>query len=283
MRCAVLTLLLLFLGASGLLSISCAGQQTSSSIRVTVSDHNGASIPRAEVRVVGLPTLGLPAPNGTVSFKDVAPGSYQVKASYPGFRDKVVLDVVVIEGEETDLNVELEEAPPKASDYRIRETLQDPNSYAKILGEIGQPSLCSESLPEHTESYRFMWVPTFNHPVFLRVDVGPDGEATLLAHVWGGQGGYEWGKSVKTVRKLTWDEDGDMFETLADIGFWTLPSEYSRPPQVMVLDGTVWFIEGVRDGECHVVLRYASSLSELFQDQFLAKVAKIKPYYKPDR
>ena len=284
MRCGILTALAILSSAFGVLSIPCSGQETSFSIRVNVIDHQGAAIQRAEVHVVSLPALlGLPAPNGTVSFKDVPAGTYQITAKYPGFRDKTVTDVVVIEGKTTELDIELEAAPPKASDFRIYETLRDPQSYAKPLKEIGQPLLCSEPVPEHTEWYRFMWAPTFFDPVFLRVDIGPDGAATLLIHKWTKHENYEWGKSVKSVRKLTSDEEGDLFETLADMGFWTLPSEFERPPNVTMLDGTEWFIEAVKDGKCHVVLRYASPLSEVFQIQFLAKVAKLKPYYKPDR
>jgi len=82
---------------------------------------------------------------------------------------------------------------------------------------------------------------------------------------------------------MTSEEELDLFETLADIGFWTLPSEVERPPNEVVLDGTEWSIEGVKDGKCHVVTRYSSPRTELFQTQFLAKVAKLKPYYRPDR
>lgn len=122
-------------------------------------------------------------------------------------------------------------------------------------------------------------VPTFEHPVFLRVDVNSDGIATLITVVWSGDGGYEWGKSLKTERKLTSMEQGDLFAVMADIGFWTLPSAVEESPHVIVLDGTEWFIEGVKGGKCHVVTRYSSPLTRLFQDQFLANVAKVPPYY----
>lgn len=236
------------------------------------------------MRVVSLPGLiGLPTPNGTVSFKSVAPGTYQIVATYPGFRDETVSEVVVVEGKTTELNITLERAPPKASDYRIHQTLEDVHLYSKRLTDIGQPLLCSQPLPAHKEWYRFMWVPTFGHPVFLRVDVESDGAGTLLTHVWSGAGGYAWGRSVKNARKLTPEEQLDLFETLADIGFWTLPSQVERPPNAVVLDGTEWLIEGVKDGKCHVVTRYSSPLTELFETQFLAGVAKLKPYYKQDR
>jgi len=261
----------------------CVGQQ-GPSIRVTVIDDRGAAVLGAEVRVVDLPALvGIPAPNGTVSFKGVPPGNYQVSAKYPGFRDEVVDGVVVVDGKITQLSVKLEQAPPKASDFRVHQELLDAHLYSKPLKDIGQPLLCPESASDRTEWYRFMWVPTFEHPVFLRVDVDVDGTATLLTYTWNGQGGYEWGKPVRNLRKLTWEEETDLFATLADVGFWGLPAQVENPPNVIILDGTEWLIEGVRGGECHVVMRYSSALTELFAKQFLAKVAKLKPYYEPDR
>lgn len=267
------------------LAISCAGQQ-SSAIHVTVIDVSGALIPAAEVRIVGQPALfKLLDPYGSVTFMNIniAPGTYQINATCRGFKEKTVLGVVVVEGKTTDLSIELKQAPPKASDFKIHETIRNVNIYSEKFRDIGQPVLCQAPIPEHQESYRFMWVPTFEHPVFLRIDVDQDGTATLLTVVWSGQGGYEWGKPVKTVRTLTWEEENNLFATIADIGFWTLPSEVEGDPGVIVFDGTEWLIEVLKDGNCHVVTRYASPLTELFEHQFLAKVAKLKPYYVPDR
>lgn len=263
--------------------VPCTGQQ-SSSLRVAVVDDRGAAVPEAEVRVIDLPALvGIPTPKGTFSFKGVQPGTYQVSTKYPGFRDKVVAGVVVVDGKTTELTVKLERGPPKASDYRVHLELPAGHFYSKRLTDIGQPLFCPESISDRAEWYRFMWVPTFEHPVFLRIDIEPDGTATLLSYVWKGQGGYEWGKSARNLRKLTLEEESDLFATLSDIGFWGLPAQVENPPNVIVLDGTEWFIEGVRDGKCHVVTRYSSPLTELFEKQFLAKMAKLNPYYAPNR
>lgn len=285
MRRAILTAVAMFSSSIGVLSVLCAAQE-SPAVRVTVVDDQGAAILGAEVRVVSLPGLvGIPAPNGAVSFRAIAPGTYQITATRPGFRDETVSDIVVVDGKTTELNIKLKQAPPKASDFRIHQTLEKVHShlYEKPLTDIGQPLFCSQPVPEHTEWYRFMWVPTFEHPAFLRVDLDSDGVGTLLTHVWSGEGGYEWGKSTRNTRRLTSDEESDLFEALADIGFWTLPSQVERPPNVVVFDGTEWLIEGVKDGKCHIVTRYSSPLTELFQTQFLAKVAKLKPYYRPAR
>ena len=280
LRSPVLTALFTLSPCLLLVSMPSVAQQ-SSSMHVTVIDDRGAAVPAADVHIVSLPDLiGLPTPDGTFSFKNVAPGTYRVSATYPGFRDETVSDVVVVEGKTTDVKITLEQGPPKASDYRIHQNLDDVKLYSKPLSDIGQPPLCSEAVGAHNESYRFMWVPTFEHPAFLRVDIDSDGAATLLTHVWSGAGGYEWGKSVKNARKLTPEEQSDLFETLADLGFWTLPSQVDRPPNVVVLDGTEWLIEGVKDGKCHVVSRYSSPLTELVEKQFLARVARLKPYYK---
>lgn len=261
----------------------CAGQQ-SSSIRVTVVDDRGAMVARAEVRVLELPALiGIPSPNSSVLFNGVPPGTYQISAKHWGFTDKVVAGVVVDDKKTTELTVKLEQALPKASAFKFHQELLDAHLYSEPLTTLGQPLLCAESSSGGAEWYRFMWVPTFEHPVFLRVDIGPDGTGTLLSYIWNGHGGYEWGKAVRNLRKLTSQEEWDLFATLADIGFWGLPAQVENPPNEIVLDGTEWFIEGVRDGKCHVVTRYSSPLTELFEEQFLARVTKISPYYKPDR
>jgi len=267
-------------GFLGALSRPCSAQQ-GSIVRVTVVDDTNAAIPGAGLRIVGQNSLtGLAGSNGIGMFSGVAPGTYQIIATSRGFRDKTLSGVVVADGKTTELRITLELVPPKASDFQVQATYLNPGMYSQPLKEIGQPLLCQQSVPEHTERYRFIWAPTFDHPVFLQVDFDEDGAATLLMAVWSGQGGYDWGKPVKNLRKLTRDESEDLFATLADIGFWTLPSKVEAPPYMTILDGTNWFIEGVKDGSCHVVARYGSPLTQVFEDQVLVKVAKLKPYYK---
>jgi hypothetical protein len=176
-----------------------------------------------------------------------------------------------------------QQAPPKASDFRIHETLLNSDLYSRHLKDLGQPVFCHEPIPEQAEWYRFLWVPTFEHPVLLRLDLDSGGIANLVTVLWSGQGGYEWGKPLRTERRLSSDEQYDLFAAMADIGFWTLPSQIEGPPNIIHLDGTQWLIEAVKDGKCHVVTRYSSPLTELFQREFLAKVAKVRPYYVSEK
>ncbi len=258
-------------------SLPCLTQQNSS-LRVTVVDNHGASVLSPEVHIVGLDRIGLPAPNGAVLFKEVPPGSYSVNTASAGFKDKVVTGVVVTAGEMKELTVTMELAPPKASDYKVYQAIASPHLYSKPLTDIGQPLLCPDSVSAGTEWYRFLWVPTFSSPIFLRIDIQPDGTAELLTYKWEGQGGYDWGKQEKTRRKLTSEEEGELFYSLADIGFWTLPAEVNLPPDEIVLDGTEWFFEGVKDKNCHVVRRYSSPVGSFFAREFLGAIAKLKPY-----
>jgi hypothetical protein len=120
-------------------------------------------------------------------------------------------------------------------------------------------------------------VPTFYRPIFFKVDLNEDGAVTLLAYIWSGPGGYEWGKVARSFRKLTPDEEIDLFATPADFGFWGLPAQVENPGTVVV-DGTEWLIEGVKDGKCHAVTRNSSPLTDVVATQFLKSVAKLNPY-----
>jgi len=263
-------------------ALGCSAQQNSL-LRVIVIDSHGTSIPMAEVHIVGFHRLGIPTPDGAVLFKEVPPGFYSLSVARPGFRDKVVTGVAVGEAKMAELTVTMESAPPKASDYKISEVFVSPQLYAKALTGISQPLLCTGELSQEKERYRFLWVPTFSQPVFFRIDVEADGTAQLLTYQWKGQGGYEWGIADKRSRKLTPEEEGELFYALADIGFWSLPATVSLPPDVIVLDGTEWFLEGVKDGKCHVVTRYSSPLNSFVASEFLGLIAKVKPYSRGER
>lgn len=253
--------------------------QQASSIRVTVTDEQGTVVAGTEVLLVEAPNVvGHTAANGIAVLENVSAGTYHVKTVHKGFRDEMVAGVVVVEGRRTDLTVKLREVPPSESDFTVRQELPDAGkNYSDHLAEIGQPPLCAQTGSDGAEWYRFVWAPTFFRPIFLRVDIGPDGTATRLSYTWSGSGGYEWGKPARKLRKLTFEEQTDLFATLADIGFWGLPAQVDNP-RTVVVDGTEWLIEGVKDGKCHVVTRYSSPLTDLVAKQFLQNVAKLNPY-----
>ena len=117
-----------------------------------------------------------------------------------------------------------------------------------------------------TEMYRIFIVPTFSHPLSIRVErSGVD--YVLVAKRLSGQGGYGWGtlKDEKR-RRLSEREWRGLLKLLDETSFWTLPTgdarfEPNERGEVMIcLDGTSWILEGVRGAKYHVVDRYCPEL-----------------------
>lgn len=128
--------------------------------------------------------------------------------------------------------------------------------YSKHLKALEEPSLYLESKSSNAESYRFVWLRTFHHPVIVRVDIRPDGGAELTTKVSSGAGGYEPGKLVEnTSRPLTQRETDKFLLTIQRLQFWKLPSH--EIPEAAAIDGAQWIIEGTKDGKYHVVDRWS--------------------------
>jgi hypothetical protein len=269
---------LLFVAATS----SCSAQETAS-LKITVTDLSGASIPHAQVQVVNQKTINVMTDqNGNAVIDDLPPGTYLVTAKSRGFVDARVSGIAIVGGMKKEVLLKLEQAPPLISNIQSYDTME-PHRFEKLLAAFHEPDLCRGRIEEHAHSYRFLWIPTFDHPVFMRVDIGGDGNATLQTKALSGAGGYELGRlETAQPRRLVFEEESTLYSTLADMGFWTLPTRVKNP-YAIVLDGTTWVIEGVRDGKCHVVTRDASPLAEVFTDYFLGKVGNLQPYSQHGR
>lgn len=264
------SLSLLLLG----IAISLHGAQTLGSLRLTIVDASGAVIPRAHIRLVGSKNFRLVAnSHGVATLNDLPAGNYDIIVSRLGFARTTVHSVAVVGGARKELEVRLETGLPNPFVIRDYQTLK-PHMYSKLLEAVGQPGFCESPLPPKRQYYRFLWLPTFGDAIFMRVDVLEDGTAVLHAKILQRT---NW-KSQKDIdRKLSPDEEVTLFTTLADIGFWNLPARVEfKDPFHLILDGTDWVIEGVKDGRCHAVTRYSSPLTELFRTYILGSVANLK-------
>ena len=129
------------------------------------------------------------------------------------------------------------------------------NWYSKHLKALDEPSLFRKSKGSSAESYRFVWLRTFDHPVVVRVDIQADGGAALTTKVSNGAGGYEPGKLVEnTSRPLTKRQTEKFLATIQRLQFWELPTH--ETPETAGCDGSQWIIEGIKDGKYHVVDRW---------------------------
>jgi len=135
---------------------------------------------------------------------------------------------------------------------------------------------------DEDESYRFLWLRTFHHPISIHVSRTGDHYFMAVKQL-SGQGGYEpgpldvnWGRAIS-------EDDWDLFLMhLEHSNFWLMPT----PGDVASTDGARWIMEGYREGRYHVVDRqspapgaYADAcLYLLKQSGLLAKLPTTEVY-----
>lgn len=150
-----------------------------------------------------------------------------------------------------------------------------PNWYEDHLKALKEPSLWESSKTQKTQSYRFLWLRTFHHPIAIRIDVNPDGRALLTTKITSGAGGYKPGKLIENeTHVLTAVETNWFFGKIEALNFWKLPSSQEDRG----VDGAQWIIEGVKDGKYHIVDRWSPRDGEIraLGLLFLEDLAKMK-------
>lgn len=134
--------------------------------------------------------------------------------------------------------------------------------FSTQLAALREPSLLALSKNKPAESYRFLWLRTFHHPVAVRVDVHADGTAMLTVKETSGAGGYSPGRLVTSKsRALSKPETESFLQAIKAAGFWTLPGPI--PPNAG-MDGAEWSVEGVKDGNYHVVTRWSPTSGPVY-------------------
>lgn len=143
----------------------------------------------------------------------------------------------------------------------FREDRESEAWYSKQLAAMGEPSLSllSRIAPGATV-YRLLWLPTFRHPVCVRIERADDG-GRLDAMVLDGQGGYDPG-GVAIERSLRVDvEQWNRLEQLVgEAAFWE--SRTWSDDGSVVEDGDQFVIEGTRAGTYRLL-----DTAELDRDQ----------------
>jgi hypothetical protein len=124
------------------------------------------------------------------------------------------------------------------------------------LRALDEPSLLEEAKTPSPQSYRFVWLRTFHHPVAVRLDIMSDGTGKLTVKIANGAGGYKPGKLIEnTSPSVTPEQTVKFLQQVKEAGFWEL-SSYEKTSGC---DGAEWIIEGVKDGKYHVVDRWTPS------------------------
>lgn len=126
------------------------------------------------------------------------------------------------------------------------------NWYSESLRRMGEPSLSCVS-EGYSETYRFLWLRTFAHPISVRINQSQN-KIEIEAYELSGAGGYDPGTIAKHIRKtVSFSEWERLRSAFARVDFWNLPTKDSR----LGADGAEWIIEGRRDKAYHVVDRWS--------------------------
>ena len=148
--------------------------------------------------------------------------------------------------------------------------------YSGQLKALKEPSLLELSKTPSTESYRFLWLRSFHHPIAIRVDMQANGSATLTTRIASGAGGYPPGKLILRLAPgiLTKDEAQKLISHINASGFWQLPS-YERDRAGN--DGSEWVVEAAVHGKYHLVSEWSPKNGPIrdLGDMFLFELAKV--------
>lgn len=124
--------------------------------------------------------------------------------------------------------------------------------YGKHLKAMGEKSLLDVS-NEKTEVYRFLWLRSFHHPIFVRIERNQN-KIKLFTKELNGAGGYEPREVLRNFsRDLTEAEWCNFLKSLRKLNFWKLPTNRR---DMTGLDGAQWLLEGVKNERYHVVDRW---------------------------
>jgi hypothetical protein len=130
--------------------------------------------------------------------------------------------------------------------------------YSEQLKALREPSLWELSKVPTTETYRFLWLRSFDRPISVRIDIATDGTSVVTTKIANGAGGGKPGKLVKRrTRTLTKQETDFVLDRIRESGFWGLETYLKPDPRVINLDGAQWILEGTKEGKYHLTDRWS--------------------------
>lgn len=135
----------------------------------------------------------------------------------------------------------------RGDDFKVR-------WYSSQLHALKEPSLFRLSRNPTSESYRFLWLRSFNHPIAIRAVIKGDGTGVLITKVANGSGGFRPGVLIEnTSRVLNREETQAFLLRVNRVDFWEAPNPVDDQRGT---DGSQWVMEGVKRGQYHIVDRW---------------------------
>jgi hypothetical protein len=223
--------------------------------------------------------------NGSFSLSEIEPGEYMLLAWY--YEHTSWLRILDLKNKQTiTLDIKLDRASDE--EFLIKQMKprqEDLDYYAPALEAFKEPHFCSDNaIKENAESYRFLWLRSFDHPVLFNLEYSGPGKAKVtykeLNGYWGDYGSLAEEKELdvyeEMIRKyknedIKYDQTATQayLETIlehAQKQVWEQPYKYEIITGIsgimITLDGAYWTIEAIKDGKCHVVTRHSPERNE---------------------
>ena len=128
--------------------------------------------------------------------------------------------------------------------------------YSKMLYALEEPIL--KDYRGEKEIYRFTWLRTFHHPVSIII-IKENEKIAITTKVSDGKGGYEPGNIIYNKTVELSDNDYKILLRKINISdFWKMKTE----SKIMGNDGSQWIIEGVKNNQYKLVIRWTPIVTE---------------------
>jgi hypothetical protein len=136
--------------------------------------------------------------------------------------------------------------------------------YAKHLKALREPSLWELSQRDpKAEVYRFLWLRSHHHPVSVRLVVRSGGSGWMNARMTTGKGANEPGGIGRySIFWLTKAKTQSFLSAMDTAHFWSLPGLPESTQNAVSPDGARWILEGVKNGQYHVIDRWSPDSSD---------------------
>lgn len=215
--------------------------------------------------------------SGKFILNEIEPGEYTVVIIGNGFALWARRGIRIEPGQIATLDVTL--APGIEDRFMVKYVeprATDLASFSPALKSFDETPFCSEmKLKQGFESYRFLWMRSFHHPILIQLMNRGPGDATVTYKELDGKGGYGHGRLIenKSINVYKWLGKGKLADTMirgavdvifrdANASVWEQPYELGQTigidgTTLIGLDGATWTIEAVRNGNCHVVTRWS--------------------------
>jgi hypothetical protein len=144
--------------------------------------------------------------------------------------------------------------------FDIDRTTSRETWYSNTLRALHEPSIFALRDDKSLQVYRFLWLPSFQLPISVRLTVNRGGSGSIVARSVDTHTGLV-GKVPSDTGRLNLDKNVVVEKAEVDVvlreleafSFWSMPTEERQ----FGLDGSQWILEGVRQGEYQVVDRWS--------------------------